>query len=125
MFENLGKLFFIGAGLAITAGVAALGYFCFFKNAGIKRENRDNLSFEDVVNYFKNDNIKSILASSPNLTAVALNKPELGKNIITLCIFDKTTNSIVNADLAVNYVVTTLSSDLIRAFNGKEMLVLK
>lgn len=125
MLENLGKVFFVGAGLAIAIGVAALGYFCFFKNAGIKRENKDNLSFEDVVNYFNNDNIKNILSSSPNLTAVALNKPELGKNIITLCLFDKTTNSIVNTDLAISYVVTTLSSDLLRSFNGKEMLVLK
>lgn len=117
------KIILIVIGVAVVLPIA-VAVIRRRKAASIETKDVDVLSFKDVVSFFKRPGVMEMLKASPDRIAVAIKEKQQGaKTIVSLCAFNQRTNKVELPFGRFN--AASLDADLLSAFNGKDMIVLK
>ena len=88
-------------------------------------QKQDNLSFEEVIAYFKDAERLAVLKADTSKIAVAVKQDTGAVRQVVLCLYDKTKEELVMEPPCYRiYEVKNVAKDLENAFGNKDMLVL-
>lgn len=88
-------------------------------------QKQDNLSFEEVIAYFKDAERLAVLKADTSKIAVAVKQDTGAVRQVVLCLYDKTKKELVMEPPCYRiYEVKNVAKDLENAFGDKDMLVL-
>lgn len=115
--------FLIFGGLAI---IGAAGYIMYSKsksreNAVIPDKTVDKLIFDDVVQYFKSEEVANLLSNNSSYIATVTRKRDGDSLLFSLAVFDKSSNKAIKL-----FIIKANSIDEATAsiFGEKDMVVL-
>jgi len=95
-----------------------------FEVSGIPQIEKSIVSLTDIVSFFKEPSRLEQLQADKDKIAVAIKeKTDSGSIILVLCIFSKSSNTIVEPCMKI--IASELSPDLLSMFGTKDMLVLQ
>lgn len=117
------KIVLIAIGVAFVLAIA-VAVIRRLTAASIETKDVDVLSFKDVVSFFKRPGVMEMLKATPDRIAVAIKEKQQGpRTLVSLCAFNQRTDKVELPFGRFN--AAALDAELLSAFNGKDMIVLK
>lgn len=120
--ENLNLILSIATGVVFIIVI----FLIFYRKSkkGLEPETRETFSMTDALSFFRQEEVLKKLRENESSLAVAVkNKLKSGETELTLTIFDKKLNEVMEP-LAI-YRIKDVSEDLMQAFGNNDMIVLK